>query len=139
MIDLVARAAAAEGRTGGQVYRQMCASCHGAAGEGTAAKYPHPLVGNRSVGQLARYITKNMPEDAPGIGASIPRVVTSPAKTSRAKAAVEAPVDDDEDVDEENDGDMRSATTPKTKMSEGRTRSRARTGASGWAGSSART
>jgi mono/diheme cytochrome c family protein len=58
--------AAAEGRTGEQVYRQMCASCHGATGEGTAAKYPHPLVGNRSVGQLTRYITKNMPEDAPG-------------------------------------------------------------------------
>jgi len=47
-----------------------------------------------------------MPEDAPGIGASIPRVVTPPAKTSRTKAAVEAPAEEEEDVDEEEDGEI---------------------------------
>ncbi len=48
-----------------------------------------------------------MPEDAPGIGASIPRVVAPPAKASRTKAAaVEAPVEDEEDVDEEEDSEV---------------------------------
>ena len=58
--------AAFEERTGEQIYRQQCASCHGAAGEGTAENYPHPLAGDRSVAQLARLIAKTMPEDDPG-------------------------------------------------------------------------
>lgn len=53
-------------RTGAQIYRQQCASCHGAKGEGTRESYPHPLIGNRTVDRLARYIAKSMPEDAPG-------------------------------------------------------------------------
>lgn len=51
---------------GEQLYRNRCAGCHGAAGEGVKDKYPNPLVGDRSVLQLARYIEKNMPEDDPG-------------------------------------------------------------------------
>src|SRR5207248_2123956 len=43
-----ARARAAEGTTGEQIYRKMCASCHGNAGEGTK-EYPRPLAGDRSV------------------------------------------------------------------------------------------
>jgi cytochrome c553 len=66
LLVLAVRLCAADGRTGEQVYRQMCARCHGAAGEGVAGKYPDPLVGNRSVAQLARYIAKSMPEDKPG-------------------------------------------------------------------------
>ena len=44
-------------------------------------------------------------EDAPGIGAAIPRVVTPAPKASRAKAAavVEAPVEDEEEIEEEED------------------------------------
>jgi mono/diheme cytochrome c family protein len=57
------RAPAADGR-GEQVYRQQCASCHGPTGEGTD-EYPHPLVGDRSVNQLARFIARTMPKDAP--------------------------------------------------------------------------
>ncbi|HEV3259265.1 MAG TPA: PA14 domain-containing protein, partial [Gemmataceae bacterium] len=57
--------AAAEGRTGEQIFRQRCAACHGATGEGTDKKYPHALVGNRSVAQLARLIARTMPKDAP--------------------------------------------------------------------------
>lgn len=53
-------------RTGEQIYHQACASCHGAKGEGTLESYPHPLVGERSVGELAVYISKTMPEDKPG-------------------------------------------------------------------------
>ncbi len=52
--------------TGEQIYRKKCASCHGVSGEGTKAHYPHPLEGNRTAAQLARYIAKSMPEDAPG-------------------------------------------------------------------------
>ncbi len=56
----------AEELTGVQVYRQMCARCHGAAGEGSKKEYPQPLIGKRSLESLARYIAKEMPEDDPG-------------------------------------------------------------------------
>lgn len=56
---------AAEERTGAQIYRQQCASCHGVNGEGVADEYPNPLVGDRSVMQLARLIEKTMPKGAP--------------------------------------------------------------------------
>lgn len=52
-------------RNGEQIYRQQCASCHGASGEGTAEHYPKALVGDRSVRQLARLIDLTMPEDDP--------------------------------------------------------------------------
>jgi len=52
--------------TGAQMYRQMCARCHGSEGEGSKKEYPQPLTGKRSVEQLARYIAKSMPEDDPG-------------------------------------------------------------------------
>jgi hypothetical protein len=42
-----------------------------------------------------------MPEDAPGIGAAIPRVVTPAPKASRKAVAV-APVDEEEEVEEED-------------------------------------
>ena len=58
-------ATAAESKTGEQIYRTLCASCHGAAGEGTEDKYSEPLVGDRSVTELAAIIDKTMPEDAP--------------------------------------------------------------------------
>ena len=53
-------------RTGEQIYQQVCASCHGVKGEGTIESYPHPLVGERSIGELTEYISKSMPEDKPG-------------------------------------------------------------------------
>ena len=53
-------------RTGEQIYRQQCASCHGASGEGTDEHYPRPLIGERPITSLARLIAKTMPEDAPG-------------------------------------------------------------------------
>jgi mono/diheme cytochrome c family protein len=55
----------AAGLTGDQVYRKKCASCHGPNGEG-AKDYPEPLVGDRSLEALARYIEKRMPKDAAG-------------------------------------------------------------------------
>lgn len=50
-------------RTGEVVYREMCASCHGAKGEGTANIHPEPLLGDKSVKELAVVIAKTMPEN----------------------------------------------------------------------------
>jgi mono/diheme cytochrome c family protein len=58
--------AAADGPTGEQIYQKRCASCHGPEGEGSEENYPQPLVGERSLAQLTRYISKRMPEDDPG-------------------------------------------------------------------------
>jgi mono/diheme cytochrome c family protein len=62
---LLPRTALAEGRSGEQIYRQQCASCHGEKGEGSDENYPKPLAGTKSVDQLARLIAKSMPKDAP--------------------------------------------------------------------------
>src|SRR5262245_59616174 len=64
MVPGLARAAG--DLTGEQIYRQKCASCHGASGEGTREEYPHPLVGDRTLPRLVSYIAKSMPDDAPG-------------------------------------------------------------------------
>lgn len=61
-----AAAAGDDTRTGEQIYRQMCASCHGASGEGTDENHPDPLAGDKSVAQLADVIAETMPEDDPG-------------------------------------------------------------------------
>jgi cytochrome c len=58
-----AKVIAAEGRSGEQIYRQQCAACHGAKGEGSD-EHKRPLMGDRSVAQLARLIAKSMPKDA---------------------------------------------------------------------------
>ncbi len=59
-------AADAEVAAGERIYSERCGSCHGKAGEGVKDKHPAPLVGDKSLQQLARYIEKSMPEDAPG-------------------------------------------------------------------------
>jgi cytochrome c553 len=57
--------AAGDVSTGDRIYKERCASCHGKQGEGTKT-YGRPLVGDRSVGQLAKYIAESMPDDDPG-------------------------------------------------------------------------
>jgi hypothetical protein len=61
----IAGGVADDGKTGEQIYRQLCAKCHGAMGEGDNEHYPQPLAGDRSVSELARYIDKSMPENEP--------------------------------------------------------------------------
>jgi len=56
--------------SGERIYRQTCADCHGARGEGVENKYKEALVGDWSLPRLARYIEKNMPDDHPGTLAS---------------------------------------------------------------------
>jgi hypothetical protein len=60
----LASCAAAEERSGEQIYKQMCARCHGAKGEGTR-KYEQPLIGDKSLPQLAAVIDRTMPEGEP--------------------------------------------------------------------------
>lgn len=49
---------------GEAVYARQCLSCHGKAGEGSK-EYPHALVGDKSVQELADYIDGTMPDDDP--------------------------------------------------------------------------
>jgi len=51
---------------GASIYQRLCASCHGAAGQGVRGKRSEPLTGEKSVEDLSRYIAKSMPEDNPG-------------------------------------------------------------------------
>jgi mono/diheme cytochrome c family protein len=51
---------------GAGVYQKMCVDCHDAKGEGVADKHDEPLVGNRSIASLTRYITRTMPEGKEG-------------------------------------------------------------------------
>ena len=77
------------GATGEQIYRQKCAVCHGASGEGTEDHYPRPLIGERPVASLARLIAKTMPEDAPGdcVGEDAQRVAAYIYQTFYSKDA----------------------------------------------------
>jgi mono/diheme cytochrome c family protein len=52
-------------RTGEQIYRKLCASCHGINGEGVEDQYAAPLEGDQSVDELARLIQNTMPKDKP--------------------------------------------------------------------------
>ncbi|HEX7377917.1 MAG TPA: DUF1592 domain-containing protein [Pirellulales bacterium] len=58
-------ARADEPKTGEQIYQQTCARCHGPHGEGVAKEYGKPLIGDRSLADLAKVIDETMPEDEP--------------------------------------------------------------------------
>lgn len=53
-------------RSGEVVYREDCLRCHGPMGQGVAGKSDEPLLGEKSVAFLAKYIAREMPEDDPG-------------------------------------------------------------------------
>jgi cytochrome c553 len=81
-------------RAGEILYQQKCTCCHGKAGEG-GKEFPNPLIGNKTLEQLGKYIAKRMPEDAPGtlkaadaekIAAYIFDAFYSPAAQARIKA-----------------------------------------------------
>ncbi|MBU6221493.1 MAG: DUF1588 domain-containing protein [Planctomycetes bacterium] len=63
-LALVAMVAGAADHPGLAVYMEHCGRCHGENGTGTA-DVPDPLVGDRSINQLAAYIDETMPEDDP--------------------------------------------------------------------------
>jgi hypothetical protein len=57
-------AAVADAHPGKAIYQEHCVRCHGENGAGTADQ-PDPLVGDRSINQLAASIDETMPEDDP--------------------------------------------------------------------------
>jgi hypothetical protein len=61
---LVPAAVAEDARTGEQLYKQACARCHGAKGQGTK-KYEMPLTGDKSLAQLTAVVKRTMPEGEP--------------------------------------------------------------------------
>ncbi|MFO0941374.1 MAG: PA14 domain-containing protein [Pirellulales bacterium] len=50
---------------GEAIYRNQCADCHGANGQGVVGTYDRPLVGDLASSQLAEIIEKTMPEGNP--------------------------------------------------------------------------
>ena len=56
---------AADVKAGDVVYRNLCASCHGARGEGVAEQYGKPLEGDRSLSELTSFIARTMPDGEP--------------------------------------------------------------------------
>jgi mono/diheme cytochrome c family protein len=50
---------------GANIYRERCASCHGAKGEGVADAYAEALTGDATIGELTRVIDETMPEEDP--------------------------------------------------------------------------
>jgi mono/diheme cytochrome c family protein len=93
-VGLVTGVARGDEPAGAAIYMQKCARCHGKSGEG-AKEYPQPLIGNRSLPQLSKYIARRMPEDAPGtckgpdaekVAAYIFDAFYSPAAQARIKA-----------------------------------------------------
>ena len=64
VVLLTATALFAADQTGGQIFRDQCARCHGKSGEGTEDNYPDPLAGDKTVAQLTELIHKSMPDDA---------------------------------------------------------------------------
>ena len=49
-------------KQGREIFRQLCAKCHGRNGEGVKGKYDDALRGDWPIEKLTRYIDKNMPD-----------------------------------------------------------------------------
>lgn len=62
---LPARGNDADRAAGAEIFKKMCADCHGDKGQGVPNKFDEPLYGERTVHSLARLIDKTMPEDEP--------------------------------------------------------------------------
>ena len=59
------KAAAEESRGGEQIFKELCAKCHGATGQGNEEHETGPLSGDRSLAELTELIDKTMPEGEP--------------------------------------------------------------------------
>ena len=55
----------ADRAAGAEIYKNLCADCHGDKGQGVATKHDEPLYGERSVASLTKLIDRTMPEDEP--------------------------------------------------------------------------
>jgi len=88
------RTTAADEYPGKPLYANLCASCHGDDGQGTADNYPEALAGDRPLVDLARLITETMPdgesdvctgEDAEAVAAYIYDSFYSPVAQARIR------------------------------------------------------
>jgi cytochrome c553 len=52
-------------RKGAAIFAAECATCHGTQGEGVKDQHDSPLIGDFTVGELAKVIHDTMPKDAP--------------------------------------------------------------------------
>ena len=50
---------------GKMIFQKSCASCHGGQGQGVDEHYADALIGDSSVGELAKVIAETMPEESP--------------------------------------------------------------------------
>ncbi|MEQ1830670.1 MAG: cytochrome c, partial [Pirellula sp.] len=50
---------------GAEIYKTMCASCHGQNGQGVSDVYADPLIGDASLGELSKLIHDTMPDGEP--------------------------------------------------------------------------
>lgn len=57
--------AADKSLTGRQIYRKLCANCHGGNGQGVPKVNETPLTGNKSLAELTKVINDTMPEKDP--------------------------------------------------------------------------
>ncbi|MFI4874280.1 MAG: c-type cytochrome, partial [Blastopirellula sp. JB062] len=62
---LIVSAAPAAKPDGGEIFRRLCADCHGDQGEGVSGAAENALRGNKSIAELAMTIEATMPEDDP--------------------------------------------------------------------------
>jgi cytochrome c553 len=67
LLSLLLAKASANGnpQPGAMIYKNQCASCHGANGEGVPDKFDEPLTGDRSLEALTKKIERTMPEEDP--------------------------------------------------------------------------
>lgn len=56
-------AARAKDSPGQKLFKERCASCHGENGEGVKEEFANPLIGDRSLNELSKYIDDTMPKD----------------------------------------------------------------------------
>ena len=52
-------------KQGESIYRQQCAECHGATGQGVKTAHAEPLIGDMTVAELTKVIHETMPEEKP--------------------------------------------------------------------------
>src|SRR5688572_16957096 len=63
LITCFSTSANAEDSRGQKLFAERCASCHGEKGEGVKDEFANPLIGDKSLNELSKYIDETMPKD----------------------------------------------------------------------------
>ncbi len=62
-VVMSAASSVADDPRGQLLFKDRCASCHGESGEGVKDEFSNPLIGDRSLNELSKYIDDTMPKD----------------------------------------------------------------------------